>query len=111
MGLLSHLLKSDKGVKFKVMTSVWIWGMSHRATNRILIFSNANHYVGNYYLTTSDDLPSYIQGNKLVFKNIGSDCDPSVETYIDFTKGIPKEFFRKCKGEFGDLYSFEKNLN
>ena len=102
-------LKSDHGIKFKIMTSVWVWGISHRSTNRILIFSNANRYVGNYFVTTSDDLPTYIQRNKLIFKNIGTNCDHSVKTYIDFSNGIPRQFFRKCKGAYGDIYSFEKD--
>jgi hypothetical protein len=102
-------LTSDKGVKFKVMTSVWIWGMSLRATSRILIFNNSNRYLGNYYLTTSADLPSYIKNNCLVFNDTSEGCDSAIVTNITFRKGIPKKFFRKCKGDDGDIYTFGKD--
>ena len=104
------VLDSKKGVSYKIMNSVWLWGQSHRATNRILVFDKTDKYLGNYYLTVSSDLPSFIQNNKLVFKNVsGSDCDPKLITYLSFNAGIPKEFFRKCAGKNGDLYTFNKD--
>jgi len=84
-------LRTKKGIRYKIINSVWIWGQSHRATNRILIFNERNKYLGNYRLTIIDDLPSFIKDNKL-----------------DFDNGIPHEFFRKCNGDKGDVYTFDK---
>lgn len=94
------------GKNYKILTSIWIWGLSQRATSRILVYTDKNKYVGNYYLTTTDDLPNYIKSNKLVFLNKGSECDSKLVTYVSFDNGLPKEFFRKCKGSYGDTYTF-----
>ena len=34
---------TKKGRTLKIMTSIWIWGLSGRATYRILIFNDKNH--------------------------------------------------------------------
>jgi hypothetical protein len=105
------LIRSKKGVAYKIMNSIWLWGeANHRATTRILVFDSRDKYLGNYYLTMSCDIPSFIKANKLVFTNKRSstDCDYKTITYVDFDKGIPKEFFRKCAGESGDFYTFDK---
>ncbi len=89
------------------MTSVWYWGLAHRATSNILVFNKNNVYVGNYPLTMTYDIPDEIVDGKLIFKNDDNpDCDKSVTTIIDLTQGIPKTIFIKCKGNDGDLYSF-----
>jgi hypothetical protein len=89
------------------MTSVWYWGLSHRATSRILVFNKYNHYVGNYYVSSVYDIPDKLTNGKLIFKNDDNpDCDKSIATIVDLNLGIPKQFFLKCKGEHGDLYSF-----
>src|SRR4051812_46733511 len=70
-------LSSKKGVHFKIMNSVWLWGQAHRATSRVLIFDKNDKYLGNYPLTIIDDLPTFIKGNKLVFinKRGNNSCD------------------------------------
>ncbi|MBE9583223.1 hypothetical protein IM792_02060 [Mucilaginibacter sp. JRF] len=102
-------ISTSKGKTYKILTSVWIWGISHRATNRILVYTANNRYVGNYYLTLSTDLPDCIMDNKLVFRNKEPDCDSRLTTYLDFNNDIPKKFFRKCRGERGDIYTFSKD--
>jgi len=42
-------LTTKAGQTFKIMNSIWLWGLSKRATSRILIFNFKNQYVGNYY--------------------------------------------------------------
>lgn len=42
-------IKTKHGKIYKIMNYVWIWGLSGRATNRILIFNDRNQYLGNYY--------------------------------------------------------------
>jgi hypothetical protein len=96
-----------KGKTYKIMTSVWYWGLSHRATSNILVFNKDNVYVGNYSLTMTYDIPDKLTNGKLIFKNDDNpDCDKSVVTVIDLIQEIPKQFFLKCKGDYGDLYSF-----
>ncbi|MCQ6959373.1 hypothetical protein [Mucilaginibacter aquariorum] len=101
-----------KGKTYKIMTSVWYWGLSHRATSRVLVFTKYNHYVGEYYVSSVYDIPDKLADGKLIFKNDDNpDCDKSVVTVIDLTQGIPKQVFLKCKGDYGDLYSFQATNN
>lgn len=88
------------------MTSVWLWGLSRRATNRILIFNNLNQYIGEYSVTMISDLPQKLKNGILIFKNKSNDCDERVSSKINFKNGIPKEFFRECKNGYGDTYGF-----
>jgi hypothetical protein len=95
------------GRVFKMLNYCWVWGLSQRATNRILIFNANNKYVGNYYVGSPYDLPDKLENGKLIFENNDNpDCDKNLETKGDFAKGLPKEFFVKCKGKHGDIYSF-----
>ena len=96
-----------KGRRFKVVISNWFWGLSHRATSRILIFNDRNQYVGNYYVTMTTDLPTKMESGRLIFRNTNEDCDKNLVTTVNLKNGLPKQFFRKCKGQLGDIYSFE----
>jgi hypothetical protein len=92
---------------YKLMTSIWYWGLSHRATSRILIFNKKNVSVGEYNLGSVYDIPDKLTNGKLLFNNNNNpNCDKSVTTIIDLTHGVPKTIFLKCEGEHGDLYSF-----
>jgi hypothetical protein len=104
-------IKTKKGKRLKILTSRWYWGLSPRATSRIVIFNEKNQYLGDYYLTMTYDVPDKIDGTSLVFINEkGSDCTPNLRTKVNFRNGIPKSFFLKCKGQYGDIYSFAQNL-
>lgn len=98
---------TKKGQTFKVVNSIWFWGLSKRATSRILIFNEQNQYVGNYCVSQPADLPTKMENGKLIFKNNKEYCDIYLLTIIDIKKGLPKRFFKKCKGEYGDIYFFE----
>jgi hypothetical protein len=89
------------------VNSTLIWGLSSKATSRILVFNDKNQFVGNYYVTLITDLPTSMKNGKLIFKNSYGDCDKDLKTIIDLRKGLPKHFFRKCKGKYGDIYSFD----
>jgi len=95
------------GQTFKILNSSWFWGLSHRATSRILVFNDKNKYVGNYPLTLTTDLPTKMENGKLIFKNTDESCDKNLVTIVDFKNGLPRQFFRKCKGKYGDIYSFD----
>ncbi len=102
------VIRTDE-CNYKIMTSCWIWGLSSRATNRLLIFNERNEYIGNYYLTTRDDLPEKIESNNLVFINSEDDnCDKRVVTKLSFENGVPKEFFLECRPGIGSFYSFSE---
>lgn len=102
---LGKIYRKDGSV-IKVMTSCWIWGYSKRATSRILIFDNKNHFLGDYYLSMTYDLPEYIENGKLVFTHSETDdCDAFVK--IDFANELPEQFFLECKDGMGDIYNFE----
>ena len=103
---LGQVMTSD-GRIFKIMDSCWFWGLSHRATSRILIFNGKNQYVGNYCLGMTNDLPDKLDNGILIFTNSDNEgCDKSVVTQVDLTKGLPKDFFLKCDEVNGDIYSF-----
>jgi hypothetical protein len=95
-----------KGRRFKVVISNWFWGLSHRATSRILIFNQKNQYIGEYYMTMTYDLPTKLENGNLIFKNTDDDCDKELIAVVNLKSGLPKHFFKKCKGEFGNIYSF-----
>jgi hypothetical protein len=98
------------GQVLKIMNSCWFWGLSHRATSRILIFNGKNQSVGNYGLLLTSDLPDKLENGKLIFSNSDNeDCDKKLITTIDFASGIPGQFFLKCKGEYGDIYTFSRD--
>ena len=100
-------LKNTKGETYKIMNSIWFWGVSGKTTSRILLFDNTNQYIGNYNMGTSSDLPTELKNGYLVFRNAEDDCDPKTETLINFNDEIPKSFFRKCTLEYGTVYEFE----
>ncbi len=97
------------GKTFKVVNSKWYWGLSRRATSRILIFAGDNRYVGNYYVTVTSDLPTKMQNGNLIFENIEGGCDSALTTIVDLKNGLPNRFFRKCQNESVEIYSFESN--
>ncbi|KFC22587.1 hypothetical protein [Epilithonimonas lactis] len=92
---------------YKFMNSVWVWGLSKRATNRILIFNEKNQYLGNYNVSVTLDLPTELHNGILIFRNFDSNCDKNVASKINLKNGLPKEFFRECKNKSGDIYSFD----
>lgn len=98
---------TTQGQIFKVVNSSWFWGLSHRASSRILIFNEKNQYVGNYGVGSTYDLPGILKDGKLIFKNTDKSCDAKLISVVDLNNGLPKQFFRKCKGEYGDIYIFE----
>ncbi|MEO9020693.1 MAG: hypothetical protein ABI237_14060 [Ginsengibacter sp.] len=98
---------TKKGQTFKIMNSIWLWGLSKRATSRILIFNLKNQYVGNYYLSVTDQLPTSLRNGKLIFTNLSNGCDKKVITTINLNNGFPKQIFRKCNAKYGDTYRFE----
>src|SRR5215210_4433701 len=100
--LLVYLGKivTQNGRVLKILTSRWYWGLAPRATSRIILFNGKNQYLGDYYLTTTYVVPDKIEASSLVFiKEKGSDCTRGLVTKINFKKGIPKQFFLKCKGD------------
>ena len=100
-------VKTKKGKIYKIMNYTWIWGLSSRATNRILIFNQKNQYLGNYYVTLVTDLPTELENGILIFKNLDADCDKKVTSKVNLKNGLPKQFFRECKDGYGDVYTFD----
>jgi hypothetical protein len=97
---------TKSGQTYKIINSSWFWGHSHRATSRILVFNNRNLYLGNYYLSMVDDLPTTLENGNLIFNNTNEDRDKTSVTAVNLKNGLPKQFFRRGKDKFGDIYSF-----
>lgn len=100
-------VKTRTGRKLKIVNSVLLWGLSKRATSRILIFNNDNKYLGNYLLTMTSELPNELTNGNLIFKNSIGDCDKDQTTVINLKNGLPRQFFRKCRKSEGDIFSFQ----
>ena len=101
-------IHSTHGV-YKIMTSNFSWGLSRRATCRILVFNQGNRLLGNYYVEMSD-LPEKIEGNELVFlHSTDLDCDQNLQTRISFKNGIPKRIFIECIANSGQVYTFDRD--
>lgn len=102
------ILETQRG-SFKIMTSCWLWGLSKRATNRLLIFDEEDNYIGYYYMGSTTDLPDKIENNRIIFFNIDDiDCDKKICTELSFDERIPKQFFIECKNGYGNLFLFRK---
>lgn len=97
------VVETAKG-NYKILTSMFIWGLSQRATNRILIFDENNDYVGEYAGLQADELPYKSENNSLYFLY---DDEKKCTVVIDFSKGIPEMIFLNCDGR-GDMYYFSK---
>ena len=99
------------GRTFKIMTSSWYWGLSKRATSRILIYNGKNQYVGNYYVDVIDDLPYKLEESELKFHR--KHCSEVRTFHADFKNGLSVSFFVGCAGENnhtgtnGDFYAFD----
>ncbi|MEY4039037.1 MAG: hypothetical protein RIR67_1349 [Bacteroidota bacterium] len=102
--------KATNGQTYKVMTSIYFWGLSKHATSNILIYNKTNEYIGNYNVWVFDDLPVRLENGILIFKN-KEECDKIIANNIDLKNGIPKQIFLKCQGENGDLYNFTSEKN
>jgi hypothetical protein len=104
---LGEITTTD-GRIFKIMNSIWFWGLSHRATCRLLMFDDHNQYLGNYRFGGPYELPDKLENGCLIFKNFDNvHCDKKIITKVDFTLGLPKEIFIKCKGKYGDIFKFD----
>ena len=101
------LISTDDNKNFKLLISCWLWGLSKRATGRIIIFNLENQYIGEYYVGGLYDLPEKLVDNSLIFTNANNnDCDSKLKTVISLKKGIPEKIFIRCKNEYGNIYTF-----
>ncbi|WP_207532985.1 hypothetical protein [Desertivirga arenae] len=96
-------LHSRDGRIFKIMSYCWIWGLSQRATNRLLIYNSRNKYLGNYKLGMKNELPTRIEKNVLLFDVSEKPESQPLRTRISFMNGLPEKIMIKN----GDLYRFE----
>jgi hypothetical protein len=100
-------ISTNKGEVLKIMTSRWYWGTSPRASSRVIIFNVKNQVIGNYFLTMTYEVPTRVEGRSLVFVNDKKEyCTDRRVTRVDFSNGIPKNFFLGCDGDNGDTYEF-----
>ena len=90
--ILTYLgsVKTEKGKTYKILNSIWTWGISCRATTRILVFNEKDEYVGNYYLFDSCDLPTKLENGYLIISNVNDECDRKTESKININQGLPK---------------------
>ena len=100
-------VKTKDGKTFKIMNSIWFWGLSHRATSRILIFNQNNKYYGNYGLGMTYEIPDKLENGKLFFTYDKKDnCNCNAITVLNLKNGLPNEIFIKCK-DLGEFYSLD----
>ena len=109
LNYLGKITSHDSEV-FKIMTSSWFWGLTKKVTNLILVYTNDNKLLGNYYLDSSCILPNKIKDNKLWFKQ--SDCNECSNNVAELNifNGKPGPFFLGCRSGKGSLFSFYQSL-
>ncbi|UPT68183.1 MAG: hypothetical protein M0D57_05890 [Sphingobacteriales bacterium JAD_PAG50586_3] len=95
-----------KGYTFKILTCLWEWNISQRATSRIVVYNDKNQYVGNYYMYSTCELPGKMTNGVLLFNIECDDCAKGTRFKLDLKKGLPQKFFLPCKGNYGDFYTF-----
>lgn len=103
-------LETENGI-YKIMTSTWLWGTNtRRATNRLLVFDVEDKYLGEYNsFSMICDLPNKIEKNELMFSTPRCDsCDKNRIIRIPFEENLLEMFFVECKGDYGNIYVFEK---
>ena len=104
-------VKDITGRRYKVLTSIWFWGISSRATSRIILFDMKNAYIGDFHLTMIDELPVRIVDDKLVFNcKKMLDAKTPLEFEINFSNGIPSTIFLYEDDKHGSEYEFARNL-
>lgn len=109
LNYLGEIVTKDD-VKYKIMTSCWVWGRTKKNTNLILVYDEQNTLLGNYYLNTKCQLPNKIEANKLVFKpDECTNCNTAI-TKVDFFDGIPENLYLGCKRGKGNIFSFFSSI-
>lgn len=96
-------VKSKNGKTYKIMNSIWTWGISGRVTNRILIFNDRNQYLGNYPITDSENLPIALKKGYLIFKNSTGSI---FKVYLG--NGIPEKLYQKNTTEYNYISDFQR---
>ncbi|MGE7774160.1 hypothetical protein ACQKLP_05520 [Chitinophaga sp. NPDC101104] len=99
-------ITSNSGDVIKVLTWSRVWGPNNHTTGTIYLFDKFNKYRGKYELGDQWDLPTKIEKQQLVFIRKNSNCTPGLTSKADFSQGIPRKLFIRCKGESGDLYNY-----
>jgi hypothetical protein len=101
-------IKASLGEEYKILNFSRVWGPNKHSTGIIYIFNKENEGVGRYVLGDARDLPEKIEFNLLIFEIKREGCDSGNVTKLDFSNGLKKEIFIKCKGKFGDVYSLSQ---
>lgn len=100
---------STNNTPFKIITRKIVWGPNQHSSGTVYLYDFKNHYVGKFSLGSGLDLPNKVQKNEVIFSNRDKqDCDSKLITALDFSKEIPQKIFLRCKGDYGDVYSFSK---
>jgi hypothetical protein len=100
------LVSTQKGKKYKVLTSFDVHGSNCRGTSNIKIYDATNKFVGHYYVGMPNDLPDTLIRGRLVYFKIQEECPLRKGTSINLLNGLPKRFFLPCSQTGGDEYVF-----
>lgn len=96
-----------EGTILKFMNRAFIFGLSHRMSTRLYVFSAENRFLGYYILGGKYDMPDRLENGMLIFEpNNGCAAIRS----IDMRMGILPLFFKECKDGRGNVYYFEKDI-
>jgi len=97
-------VNTTKGDTFKLISSIWIWGLSQRGTTRILVYNDKNQYVGNYYMSLVSNAPIKLENGMLLFVNDKGRSGSNEKTVrVNLKHGLPNSFYLN-----GDFHSFEQ---
>jgi len=103
-------VETKGGRTFKLLTCSLVWGPNRHTTGTIYVFNEKNQSVGKYHLGDGTDIPDSMKNGVLIFINNNRyNCDPKLITRISLRNGLPQNIFIKCRGKYGDIYSFSDN--
>jgi hypothetical protein len=87
------IVNINKNLRYKLLTSFYVFGSSCRGTSHLLIYNLENKYIGNYYLEMPINLPDTLIDNCIVYQKNDKNYQNRKGTKISFKKGLPKQFY------------------
>ena len=100
-------LSSNKQ-RIKIVYSTSYYGNTRQANSALLLFDQDNNLTGFYSMGGVYRENPYLQKNIVIFPPEAlAGCKH--ENSLNFTEGVPKEFFIECKNGIGDFYKLQKS--
>jgi len=104
-------ISTTKNKKLGFVLSIYYFGIdsvSLRGNSKLHIYDIEKGKIGFYCFGSAGIAPTRLLEHTLHFEFNDEFCNNTTE--ISFEDSIPQEFFVFCSKEYGDFYSFQKNV-